>query len=53
MKLLPIHEYSYLLSIRNIIVDNIMMILNYEAKWRDNVNIITNLFLILTIKVMT
>lgn len=36
-----VNKYCCLLNISILIVDNIMMILDYEAGWRNNVNIIT------------
>jgi len=43
MKLLLLNMPSCLLHISILIVDNIMMILYYEAEWRNNVNIITTI----------
>lgn len=37
-----VNKYCCLLNISILIVDNIMMILDYEAGWRNNVNIITS-----------
>lgn len=36
-----VNKYSCLLNISILIIDNIMMILDYEALWRSNMNIIT------------
>jgi len=36
-----VNKYCCLLNISILIVDNIIMILDYEAEWRNNLNIIT------------